>query len=121
LFATVVLLAAHGAEGGFGAGCLWELLNLIAFGEGTPGETATFLLNAVRRVKVGRGWARRGMWLLILLYAAGINSMSEGYSVSFEAPDGVTGRQVDYALHMHTPEDAQALATLLVEGGGHDR
>jgi hypothetical protein len=94
LFATVVLLAAHAAVSGFGAGCLWELMNLIAVGEGTPGDTSTFPLSAVKRVKIGRGWARRGMWLLILPYVLGINSMSEGYCVSFETPDGVTGRQV---------------------------
>ena len=57
------------------------------------------------------------MWLLILPYVAGIKSMAEGYCVSFEAPDGETGQDVVYALHMRTPEDAQELAALL-EGRG---
>ena len=57
------------------------------------------------------------MWLLILPYVAGINSMAEGYCVLFEAPDGETGQDVVYALHMHSTEDAQKLAALL-EGRG---
>lgn len=39
--------------------------------------------------------------------------MAEGYCVSFETPDGDTGRDAVYAFHMRTKEDAQALARLL--------
>ena len=42
-----------------------------------------------------------------------MNKWAEGFCVSFEAPNGDTGREVIYALHMQTKEDAQALARLL--------
>jgi hypothetical protein len=111
------VLALHGAIGGFGAGCLWELQGLIDFGAGKEGTTATFPVNAVRDVRIGRGWARKGLGVVILPYVAGINAMAKGLAVSFEAPDEVTGRDVVYALHMRTPEDASALAMAL--GGCH--
>jgi hypothetical protein len=117
LVAALLLLLLHLAVSGFGAGCLWELANLTAFLEGTTGKAATFPLDTVNRVRIGRGWARKGMWLLILPYVAGINSLAEGFCVSFEAPDGDTGREVVYALHMQTSEEARALAGLL-EGDG---
>ena len=39
---AIALLIAHGAIGGIGAGCLWELQNLINFSEGTAGQMVTF-------------------------------------------------------------------------------
>jgi len=110
--AGVGLLAAHAMAGGFGAGCLWEMMNLIAFGQGTRGETVSFPVSKVREVRIGAGWARRGMWLLLLPYFKGIDSMAKGLAVSFVAPDG-TPRGGVYALHMRTPEDANTLAALL--------
>jgi hypothetical protein len=113
LLAALVLLLMHLAASGFGAGCLWELANLTSFIECARGETVAFPLGTVKRVKIGSGWARKGMWLLILPYVAGINRLAEGFCVSFEAPDGETGREVVCALHMHSRKDAQALAGLL--------
>ena len=60
------------------------------------------------------------MWLLILPYVAGINSLAEGFCVSFEAPDGETGRDVVFALHMQSPDEARRLAGLLGEKAAHD-
>ena len=88
LVATLALLLAHLAVEGFGAGCLWEMMNVSAFGEGRWGDRVSFPLSPVRGMKIGRGWARRWMLLLILPYAGGINQAAEGYCVSFEAPDG---------------------------------
>ena len=110
---ALLLLLAHLAASGFGAGCLWEMANLTAFIEATRGTTITFPLSRVKRIKIGRGWARKGMWFLILPYVAGINSLAEGVCVSFEAPDGETGREVVYALHMQSPDEARKLAELL--------
>ena len=119
LIVTLLLLLAHLAASGFGAGCLWELANLTAFINGTSGETVTFPLASVKQIKVGAGWARRGMWLLILPYVAGINSPAEGFCISFEAPDGEAGREVVYALHMHSRGEAQALPRLLKGKASH--
>ena len=38
VFLALALLGAHWAIGGAGAGCLWELANLIAFMAGVQGE-----------------------------------------------------------------------------------
>jgi len=112
LVATAGLLAAHAMAGGFGAGCLWEMMNLIAFGQGTRGEAVSFPVSRVQEVRIGAGWARRGMWLLLLPYFKGIDSMSKGLAVSFVAPDGTPHGGV-YALHVRTPGDANTLAALL--------
>jgi len=113
LVVALVLAVTHWAIGGVGAGCLWEMANLTAFMAGRLGETISFPVSAVRDVKIGRGWARKGMWLVIPLFVAGINKWAEGECVSFEASDGDTGSEVVYAFHMQTTEDAQALARLL--------
>jgi len=109
------LLVTHWAVGTFGAVSFWELANVNAFTEGAMGTTIEFPVSAVKRVKIGRGWARKGLWLVIPLYVPGLNQMAEGYCVSFEAPDGETGRDTVYALHMQTKEIAQSLAGLLEE------
>ena len=112
LVLALALAVAHWGVGSFGAGCLWELANLTAFAEGKAGETTSFPVSTVKRVMIGRGWARNGLWLVIPPYIAGINQMAGEFVVSFEAPGGETGRDVVYALHMQTTEDAQALGRL---------
>ena len=118
LVLALVLAAIHWAVGTFGAVSFWELANVNAFSEGTMGTTIEFPMNAVKRVKIGRGWARNGLWLVIPLFVPGLNQMAEGYCVSFEAPDGETERDAVYALHMQTKEIAQSLADLLEEQKG---
>jgi hypothetical protein len=113
LLVALLLLLAHLAVSGLGAGCLWELANLTAFIQGTKGKTVVFPLDTTKRIRIGSGWARRGMWLLILPYVAGINNLVEGFCVSFEAPGGETGRDLVYALHMQSRDEAQALSRRL--------
>jgi hypothetical protein len=115
LILVLVLAVVHWAVGTFGAVSFWELANVNAFSEGSMGTTIEFSVSAVKRVKIGRGWARKGLWLVIPLYVPGLNRMAEGYCVSFEAPDRETGRDAVYALHMQTREMAQSLADLLEE------
>jgi hypothetical protein len=111
-----VLLICHGCAGGFGAGCLWELENLIELGAGIPGKSACFPLHTVKNTRVGKGWARRGMWLLILPYIVVVDKMADGYCVSFEAPDGEREGERVYALHMRSKEEARRLAVSLTQG-----
>jgi hypothetical protein len=87
-------------------------LKNLAVGSISQSQSAYFPLAAVREVKIGAGWARRGMWLLLLPYFKGIDSMATGLAVSFIAPADTAGGGV-YAPHMRTSEDAQALASLL--------
>ncbi len=113
LVLALALVLVHWAVGTFGAVCFWELANVMAFSEGTMGETITFPLSAVKRVKIGGDWARNGLWFVIPQFIPLITMLSEGGCVSFEAPDGKTGRNAVYALNMQTAEDAKALSGLL--------
>jgi hypothetical protein len=106
LLLALALVFVHWLIGTLGAVGFWELENLNAFSAGTRGETTTFALDAVERVKIGRGWARKGLWLAIPPVVPLINQIAKDCCVSFEAPEV-------YALHMRTAEDAQALAGLL--------
>jgi hypothetical protein len=115
LVLALVLAVAHWAVGTFGAVCFWELANLMAFSAGTMGETITFPVSAVKRVRIGGDWARNGLWFVIPQFIPLITMLSEGGCVSFEAPDGKTGRDAVYALNMQTAEDAKILSRLLEE------
>jgi hypothetical protein len=116
---AVALLVIHWLIGGAGAGCLWEWANLGAFSQGEKGAAHSFPVGAVKEVRIGRGWARNGLWWVIPQYIPFINLAAKGECVSFEAPNGERGRDGVYAFHMSTGEDAQALAGLLRgEGNG---
>jgi len=95
-----------------GAVALWEFQNFMSFDRGGY-QTTSFPLSAVKRVKIGRGWARNGLWLILLPFIASLNKASEGRVVSFEAPDGDTGKDAVYAFYMRIEDDPQALARLL--------
>ena len=55
---------------------------------------------------------------MIFPYVPGINAMSIGLCVSFEAPDEAAGGDGVFALHMRTPADAQALAQAFTGSAG---
>ena len=61
-----VLFVLHWFVGVVGAAGLWELANVTAIGTGQP--TQTFPTGSVKRVRIGPGWARNGLWLVILPY-----------------------------------------------------
>jgi hypothetical protein len=105
------LLIVHWFVGVMGAAGLWEMANATAMSEGHP--THSFPVSAIKDVTIGPGWARNGLWLVILPYVAGINKLSEGLCVSFEAPGGDIAGDTVYAFHMRSEDDAQALAALL--------
>ena len=109
LVLALALVFVHWLIGTMGAVGFWELENLNAFSAGTKGETTTFPVGAVKAVKIGRGWARNGLWLAIPPVVPLIDQIARGCCVSFEAPEV-------YALHMRTAEDAQVLAGLLRGG-----
>jgi hypothetical protein len=112
LILALALLVAHWAISGLGAVIFWEGAVVAAFDHGGQ-PTTSFPVGAVRRVKIGRGWARNGLWLVILPYVAQLNKISEGRVVSLEAPDGDTRGDAVYAFHMYGEDDAAALAALL--------
>ena len=105
LFFTYYLFSSVGAV------ALWEYQTASAPERGFP--TALFPVSAIKRVKIGRGWARNWLWLVILPFVAQINKISEGLVVSFEAPDDETGKDAVFALLTSNNEAARSLAKLL--------
>ncbi len=109
LVLTMSLPVAHLFFGGLGAATFWEIAVMSGL------QTTSFPVSAVKHVKIGRGWARNGLWLVILPYVAPLNKISEGHAVSFEAPDGVKTGDSVYAVHFDDERDA-ATMTRLLEG-----
>ena len=97
-----------------GAVALWEFQNFVSFDRAGL-QSISFPISSVKRVRVGRGWARNGFSLLLLPFIAGLNKSSEGRVVSFEAPDGDTGKDAVYAFYLHKEDDPRALARVLEE------
>lgn len=94
-----------------GAG-IWPGLGEMEFvGKGAY-RGLEFPLAQVREVSIGSGWARGGMATVLLPYKKAIDKMAEGQAVSFYAPDE-RGREVCFALHCMTAEDAARLAERL--------
>ena len=105
LFITYYVLSSVGAV------ALWEYQTVAAFDRGF--QAASFPVSSIKQIKIGRGWARNWLWLVILPFVAQLNKTSEGRVVSFEAPDNETGKDTVFALHMSNKDEAQALASLL--------
>jgi hypothetical protein len=106
------LVIVHWAVGGLGAAVLWSAANGTACTTGRF-PSVSFPLSAVKRVKIGRGWARKGLWLVIPYFVPLVNRMAEGHAVSFEAPGGGDSGDVVYCLHLPLQEEARALAAAL--------
>ncbi len=111
LVVALALFITYYAFSSVGAVALWEYQTSLAPERGF--QTASFPVSAINRVKIGRGWARNWLWLVILPFVAPINKLSEGLVVSFEAPDDETGTEVVYALLTSNNETARSLANLL--------
>ena len=95
-----------------GAIILWSAAN--AFACMSPKfPTVSFDVNEVKRVKIGAGWARDGLRFVIPEFIPLLNIMAKGFAVSFEAPDGDLPRDVTYAVHMPSTNEAKELANLL--------
>lgn len=109
---ALALVVVQGLFGAIGVASFWELANVTAV-YGGHDQTASFPLSAVKRVKIGRGWARKGVRFIIPHIIPGIDQMSEGRAVSFEAPDGESGKDCVYAILMWDERNAATLAALL--------
>ncbi|MFC1907367.1 hypothetical protein ACFLW8_04710 [Chloroflexota bacterium] len=112
LIAVLALLFFYWVISSVGAVALWEFQNVTSFDRGGY-QVTSFPLSSIRRVKIGRGWARNGLWLILLPFIVPLNKASEGRVVSFEAPDGDTGKDAVYAFYMRIEDDPKALARLL--------
>jgi len=112
LVAAAVMLLLYWIISAVGAVALWEYQTLMSFEHGGY-QSTSFPISSVKRVKIGRGWARNGLWLVLLPFVAGLNSASEGRAVSFEAPDGETGKDAVYVFYTSVNDNPNVLAKLL--------
>lgn len=112
LVTALALLFFYWVISAVGAVALWEFQNFMSFDRGGY-QSTSFPISSVKRIKIGRGWARNGLWLILLPFIASLNKASEGRVVSFEAPDGDTGKDAVYAFYMRIEDDPQVLARLL--------
>jgi len=112
LVVAVVSLLLYWVISAVGAVALWEYQVLMSFERGDY-QSTSFPISSVKRIKIGRGWARYGLGLLLLPFIAGLNKSSEGRVVSFEAPDNDTGKDAVYAFYMRIEDDPGDLAKLL--------
>jgi len=112
LVAIPGLLVLHWLFGVLGAAVFWSLANSVACTSGKY-PTVSFNINEVKRVKNGAGWARNGLQFVIPYFIPLVNKGAEGFTISFEAPEGDSPRDVTYAIQFHKTEDANTLAGLL--------
>ncbi len=111
LVVALILFITYFTFSSVGAVALWEYQTSLAPERGF--RTASFLVSAIKRVKIGRGWARNWLWLVILPFVTQINKISEGLVVSFETPDDETGKDAVFALLTSNNEEARSLAKIL--------
>ncbi len=112
LVAIPGLLLLHYLVSALGAAVFWSIANMAACASGKY-PTVSFDVNEVKRVKIGAGWSRNGLWFVIPQFIPLVNKGGEGLTLSFEAPDGDSSKDVTYAIQFPKPEDTKALAELL--------
>ena len=112
LVAALGSLLVYWVISAVGAVALWEYENFVSF-DRAGHQNNSFPTSSVKRVTIGRGWARNGLSLILLPFIAGLNKSSEGRVVSFEAPDGQTAKDSVYAFYMRKEDDPRTLARLL--------
>lgn len=111
LVAAVAIFIAGQAVSALGAG-VWPGLGETEYIEAGRFKAAEFKIEQVHDVKIGAGWSDGGIDVVLLPVAKGIDKLAEDRAVSFFAPDE-TGRDVRYAFHFGSDEDAIEFAGLL--------
>ena len=108
LFLVAAVFFIHLGLGGIGAAVFWEAARLADFGKDL--NVVSFKRSQVKKVKIGKGWARGIIWLAIPLFIPLVNLSAKDFCVSFEAPGASDEKNLVYALHMRTKEDALIFA-----------
>lgn len=111
LVSIALFIVSFGVSSG-GAGLWPGLGELEAVGAGGCFKALEFPRTSVREVDIGAGWSKGGLEVVLFPYKAGVDQMAAGRAVSFFAPDEY-GREVRFAIHAYSDEDAGALADLL--------
>jgi hypothetical protein len=108
---ALAIFIAGQAVSALGAG-IWPGLGETEYIEGGRFKAIEFRVEQVHDVKIGAGWADGGIDVVVMPVVKGIDKLAEGRAVSFFAPDDA-GRDVRYALHFASNEDANEFAGLL--------
>ena len=95
------------------AGGLWEGPGIGACQEPATFDRVALPLESVSDPRIGAGWSRNRLTLVIWPYVKPIDALAATNAVSFEAPDPVTGRRVVYAMHFYTAAEAESFAERL--------
>lgn len=111
LLAAVAVFVASFVVSMGGAG-LWPGLGELFASETGHFKAVEFPRSSVRAVDVGKGWSKGGLDVVLFPYKAGVDRMARGRAVSFFAPDE-NGREVRFAVHMFSADDARELSALL--------
>lgn len=112
LVAAVAIFIAGQAVSALGAG-IWPGLGETDYIEGGRFKAVEFRVGQVHDVKIGAGWADGGIDVVVMPVVKGIDKLAQGRAVSFFAPDDA-GRDVRYAFHFASDEDATEFAGLLL-------
>jgi hypothetical protein len=115
LLLIIKILFLHYAISGTGAIILWEGANVMAFTDGKAGDTEIIRMVDIKDIRMGKGWERKGLWLVIPYVIPIINKVTEGLCISFEAPDSVTGKDVVYAFLLHSREETDKFRNIISE------
>jgi hypothetical protein len=115
LLLIIGILFLHYAISGTGAIILWEGANVMAFTDGKAGDTEIVRMVDIKDIRMGKGWERKGLWLVIPYVIPIINKVTEGLCISFEAPDSVTGKDVVYAFLLHSREETDKFRNIISE------
>jgi hypothetical protein len=115
LLLIIGILFLHYAISGTGAIILWEGANVMAFTDGKAGDTEIIRMVDIKDIRMGKGWERKGLWLVIPYVIPIINKVTEGLCISFEAPDSVTGKDVVYAFLLHSREETDKFRNIISE------
>jgi len=113
LLSVIGILFLHYAISGTGAIILWEGANVTAFTNNRMGDTETIRIDSIKDIRTGKGWERKGLWLVIPYVIPIINRATGGLCISFEAPDSVTGKDVVYAFLLHSKHEAEVFTGLI--------
>lgn len=105
------LFVAGQAVSALGAG-IWPGLGETDYIEGGRFKAVEFRIEQVHDVKIGAGWADGGIDVVVMPVVKGIDKLAEDRAVSFFAPDEA-GRDVRYAFHFASDDDASEFADLL--------
>ena len=111
LVAALVIFIAGQAVSALGAG-IWPGFGETEYIEGGRFKAVEFRVEQVHDVKIGAGWADGGIDVVTMPVVKGIDKLAEDRAVSFFAPDDA-GRDVRYAFHFASDQDADEFAGLL--------